>query len=253
MLRLRENLPSDDAWLREALGIWDEDASGGMFKPARWSELESAEASMESVSAFCVEAQVDWATSRRRVSIAAAGPHGGQVAVEVVDREWGTDWAIDRLVELAQRHKVSRVVIDEGGGAADLIPGAKAAGLDVVSVATKDVAAATAAFIDAMADGTVIHGPQPELTDAIAAAKPKSYRDGGFLLAAAKSQVDLTPLKAVILAHWLACQAPVGTPQVWSIREMIEELKKERDEADTAAGAVPVRVTRPDGSVFTPF
>lgn len=252
MLRLRENLPSEDSWRREALGVWDEDtAGGGMFKPSRWAELESAGAVMESVSAFAVEAQIDWATSQRRASIAAAGPAGGKLAVELVDRRWGTDWVVARLVELAQRHGTRQVVFDDGGGAADLIPAARAAGLEVDGMSTKDVAAATAGFIDAMAEMTVVHGPQAELDDAIRAAKPKAYRDGGFLLSAAKSETDLTPLKAAILAHWRARQAPKAAPEVWSIAEMVEELRREQ------AGKVPGTATppqaRPDGSTFIPL
>jgi hypothetical protein len=35
MLRLRENLPSDDAWNREALGIWDQVRAKLASCPAR--------------------------------------------------------------------------------------------------------------------------------------------------------------------------------------------------------------------------
>ena len=253
LLRLRKNLKNDESWNREGRGIFDEDDIGGkLFKPSRWTELESAEAVMESVAAFAVEAQMDWATSQRRACIAAAGPFAGKTAVELVDRHWGTEWVIARLVELSQRHGTREVVFDDGGGAADLIPAAKAAGLEVHEMATKDVAAATAGFIDAMSQEAVVHGPQAEFDDAIKAAKPKAYRDGGFLLSAAKSETDLTPLKAAILAHWRARQAPKEPPRAWSIREMVEELQRERaGQPDSAEQSKPN--TRPDGSTFIPL
>ncbi|ODA90234.1 hypothetical protein ATY41_10765 [Leifsonia xyli subsp. xyli] len=41
MLRLRKNLPSDESWKREALGIWDTDQVGSRFISAsRWADLE---------------------------------------------------------------------------------------------------------------------------------------------------------------------------------------------------------------------
>lgn len=257
MLRLRRNLSDEDSWNREGRGIWDSDDGVAMFKKPRWAAVESDSDVMESVAAFAVEAQVNWATSQRRVTIAAAGPCGERIAVEVVERIWSTDAVIDRLTGLAAKHGCRRVVFDDGGGAADLIPAAKEAGLDVVTLTTKEVAAGTAAFIDGVTGETVWHGPERDLEDAVFGAKPKAYRDGGFLLAAKKQGSDITPAKAVVLAHWVAKQAPPTTPQVWSIREMVDQLKQERaaGAAEGGQGASNTRTpqARPDGSTFIPL
>jgi hypothetical protein len=40
MLRLRENLPSDESWKREALGIWDAVASKGVIPAPSWADQQ---------------------------------------------------------------------------------------------------------------------------------------------------------------------------------------------------------------------
>jgi phage terminase large subunit-like protein len=40
MLRLRENLPSDEAWKREALGIWDAVQGHGVLPAPSWKSAE---------------------------------------------------------------------------------------------------------------------------------------------------------------------------------------------------------------------
>src|SRR5690606_12849680 len=40
MLRMRKNIPDDASWLREAMGVWDEDDVKRIVSPARWAELE---------------------------------------------------------------------------------------------------------------------------------------------------------------------------------------------------------------------
>jgi hypothetical protein len=54
---------------------------------------------------------------------------------------------------------------------------------------------------------------------------------------------------AVTLAHWTARKHPASAPEVYSISEMVEQMKKDR--ADNIETTTPQ--TRPDGSVFTSF
>ena len=55
---------------------------------------------------------------------------------------------------------------------------------------------------DAVAQLAVTHGPQPELEQAVAAAKHRPLGDGSFAFGRKVSTADITPLVAVTLALW---------------------------------------------------
>jgi hypothetical protein len=187
------------------MGWHDEpiDAAGGSpIDPDKWAELEDADTAHtpERMSSFAVEVDLD----RAFASIGAAGKRAdGRTHLEVVDRRRGTAWVLDRCVALDALHGPAQFVVDGGGGAADLIGELEAAGLHVVTAGAGDVAAATAGLIDAVNEGAVAHGPQPELDAAVAGARRRPWRDGGFAFGRRASDVDVTPLVAVTLARWL--------------------------------------------------
>lgn len=237
---------------RERLGLWAEVALNGIIRLERWLDLEDTTMVMEKVAAFAVEVSLDRGVS----SIAAAGADGVRVAVEVVDRLRGTNWVVQRCVELNQKQDRAQFIVDGGGPGSDLIPALEAAGLAVITTTTRDIADACAGLVDAVTDGTLVHGPQPELDAAVAGAKKRPLGDGAFAFGRKISTVDITPLVAVALAHWAAKAAPERAPQVFSIAEEIRRIMAERAQSGAEAGETPADsgpITRADGSTFTRF
>lgn len=199
MLRLRENLPSDDSWRREALGIWDKPFADGPINVAKWMGLQDPHSSAISVTAFGIDISMD----RTVAAIAAAGPReDGHVHIELIDLRAGTGWLINRCLELDANWHPSAFVLDEGGPAASLVKDFEDSGLSVLLTTTADVASASARFVDAVDQGTQYHGPQRELDDAVRGAKRRTFRDGGFAFGRKPSGVDISPLVAVTLAAW---------------------------------------------------
>lgn len=199
MLRLRENLPSVDSWMREGLGIWDSEGSVGLPLSA-WVALADAESAAEP-AAFAVEVSRD----RTTASIGMAGVMaGGRIHLELVDRRRGVDWLAERCVELDDRYGPAVFAVDTGGPAASLIDDLERAGVKVLRANAGDVAAAAAGLVDAVAQGAVSHGPQTELDQAVGGAKTRPLGDGAFTFGRKVSTADVTPLIAVMLARWAA-------------------------------------------------
>src|SRR5690606_37501694 len=117
MLRMRENIPDDDAWRREAMGIWDEQAAvRTALDPDAWAACV-AEPPSSGVRCFGVKFSPDGDT----VALAGAvRPDDGPVHVEgIAHRRMleGTRWLVDWLVD----RRDTRVVVDGRAGAGALV------------------------------------------------------------------------------------------------------------------------------------
>jgi len=230
-------LMSPEGFARERLGWWGlgvVEAGEALVSPKRWRDLEDRSAVMSKVRSFSVEITPD----RKTAGIVAAGPVDDQrTAVEVLPwssvedaaKPAGVGWLLERCRELDRTHGPAAWVIDAGGPAGSMIAPLQQAGLQVVIIGLKEVTAATSAFVDAVAAGTIVHGPQDELGNAVKGAVKRPLGDGGFAISRKKSPVPVTELIAVTFAHWYA--ATNRAPEVWSISEMVEQLKQERAEA----------------------
>jgi hypothetical protein len=124
-----------------------------------------------------------WPDADRAV-IAAAGRFGNRVGVQVVDAREGWAWVPPRLAELRERWKPVAVAVRDKGPTAALHAELKAAKADIVTPWVKESAAAVQVFCDGVMKGEpapVAHFDQPELDDAVAAAKRKPSAGEGFL------------------------------------------------------------------------
>jgi hypothetical protein len=72
----------------------------------------------------------------------------------------------------------------------------------VRQAAAKDVNRAYTDLVDAVTMGTLVHGPDALLTAAVTGAKKIPRGDGGFALGRRLSEIDISGLVAVELAHW---------------------------------------------------
>jgi hypothetical protein len=208
MLRLRANLPSDEAWKREALGIWDEDSAGVL---TGWTACCSRPDRIVGSPSIAVDVALD----RSYASIAVAGKRSdGRIQVELVEYAPGTAWVAQRCAEMYRTWKVP-ITLAGNGTATALIPDLEALQVKKINqLPSAQVAQACAAIADAVKE----HSLAPLLDEAglpdpvlLAAVNGAKLRTGESFVFTRKGSVDISPLYAVTLARWAAVtKKPAG-------------------------------------------
>jgi len=197
ILRMRRNL-SVDSFMREALGIWDEE---GTVLPG-WGACVAREWSPEPAAlALAVSRDRDWASFG--VASGDEIPVLG-VPVSVEDDEPlhrpGVDWVIPEARRLYEAWSLP-VVGDKGGPASSLLDELEAEGIAVIRAQLSDYLDACGRLYDLVQTGGVAHlgDDDPSLQDAVVAA---ARRDVGDRWAWGRKSGDITALEAVTLALW---------------------------------------------------
>jgi hypothetical protein len=188
-----------EEFARERLGIWsDLDAGGGVIDPEKWAACEDPKSQPTGALLYAVDVSPDraWAS----IAVAAAGAAG--IHVEIVDRRPGTGWVAERAVEL-QRKWGGSFFVAKPSPAWSLEEEFAAVRLDVRPVVTEEHSQACGDFFDAVMQRQVRHLGQVELDEAVAGADRRYYGDA-WLWSRRTSSVDISPLVAVTLAHWVA-------------------------------------------------
>jgi hypothetical protein len=121
--------------------------------------------------------------------------------VEVVERRRGTDWVVDRLVELKAAHSPGAIVCDQKSPAMSLVKALSNAGVEVRTTSTAEYTQACGAFYDAVDQGTVRHIGADVLTVAIKGAAKRQVGDV-WAWSRTASGVDITPVVVSTLALW---------------------------------------------------
>ncbi|MFO7164872.1 MAG: hypothetical protein DIU75_016205 [Mycolicibacterium hassiacum] len=202
-----------DMFMIERLGVWPPRASAGgpsVIDLASWEALVDEDSQPAGDVAFAL----DVTPSRDRACIAVYGPRGdGAGHVEIVDQRPGVDWVVERVVSLVERWRPVAVAVDAKGPAGSLLTDLDKAGIrrpsdaaapnrgDLAVPTAQDVAAACGRFADAVAQGSVRHIGQPQLTEAIRGAKTRPLGDA-WAWGRRGSSSDISPLVAVTLAKW---------------------------------------------------
>ncbi len=190
---LRQAMPPEE-FAREFLGWWDERATTDSdLSAADWSALAgSAGPSGRLVMA------VDVAPSQAWSSIVACG----NGVIELVDRRRGTSWLPERMADLAERHNVDTFAVDPVGPVGGVLPELERAGLPLALVDGKESVRACGALVAAVADKSLSHRGEPEFLAAVGGSSRRSVGDG-WKWSRRDSTVDISPLVAATLAHWL--------------------------------------------------
>ena len=190
---LRQAMPPEE-FAREFLGWWDERATTDTdLSAADWSALAgSAGPSGRLVMA------VDVAPSQAWSSIVACG----NGVIELVDRRRGTSWLPERMADLAERHNVDTFAVDPVGPVGGVLPELERAGLPLALVDGKESVRACGALVAAVADKSLSHRGEPEFLAAVGGSSRRSVGDG-WKWSRRDSTVDISPLVAATLAHWL--------------------------------------------------
>jgi hypothetical protein len=193
MLRLRKNLPSDDSWKREALGIWDSLSGSKAFDWDVWKQLLDTNPVVGSpVFGVATAPDRSWAA----ICAAWTRPDGAVQLLLGDDYRPDATWVPARIAELRARYG-GRVLVDAASkGLVD----------DAVETTFTDRAKADNALYDSVLLGTIRHGNEPALNTAVRAAKWRHVNETRVL--GRKGETDISPLIAASLALYGLTTAP---------------------------------------------
>lgn len=203
MLRMRANIPDDDAYRREAMGIWPL-AGVGLISPDQWSALTDSRSKPEHPVSFGVYV----GRGRDVAEIGVAGYRSdGKIHVGVVPhvsghrdgKITGTSWVAPRVKELRDKWKPCAVVIDEKSEAGALIEDIAALGVSVEKTTATSMANACVKFLAAVNEGQIRHHGAVDLQASVCAGKPRDLLDS-WAWDRKDRNSDITQLVAITLA-----------------------------------------------------
>lgn len=191
ILRMRKKL-GPESFLREGLGIWDEDARSGVLPG--WAKRFTRDAPPDPTAiGLAVSLDLHWG------SIGAAGVRkDGKVHADAVERRPGSTWMVDETKRIQDMYQCA-VVIDEKCPDADLITKLRDAGVNLTVLTLNDVIEACAWMPKAVKEDAITHGNTTELNDAISVAAWRMVGDRK-LWGRKQSAGDISMLEAVNLA-----------------------------------------------------
>lgn len=213
MERMRENLASDESFVREGLGVWDEDETDErtLLNYATWSELADVDSKIEGSPTIGVAMSWD----RSKAAVGAAGGAGLRTHVEPIAYQRLQDrWDVDKgeglrgedglkafVVRLHREHGAD-VVIDEKGPAGSLVDDLRdELGSSLIVTKLGDALDAVAAFLEAVDSGGLVHMNDPDLNTSAAGARKRFVSDRPAL-DRRRSKSDIAPLESVLLPAW---------------------------------------------------
>lgn len=195
MLRLRKKLKSLDSWLREALGVWDEETR---FQPAIasavWRNLFDVAVDGNPPNSLGVDMSHQGEISISACWIDEEFAHAEEVWANV-DQAAAIEWIDSRTTRRMP------IVIDNASPASALAPELKRRGKNVVLTTAFDMGTACGMVVARAKAGTVTHGAQDSVTDALQGARKRPIRDaGGWGWDRRDGTVNIAPLVAWTLA-----------------------------------------------------
>lgn len=196
---------------RERLG-WHEEpiGAGGAIDLDQWVKLRDVDSRRQGDIALAV----DIAPTRDYAAIAMFGAReDGQGHLQLLDYRPGTEWVVDRLVELVATLDPIAIAMGKGTGASletdlakvDLTPPEnpdEPKRGDVAVANATEMSAACGQIIDAVRQGTFHHLSQQPLDAAVAGSKTRLLMDS-IAWTRKNADADISPLVAATLARWI--------------------------------------------------
>lgn len=209
MLRMRANLPSDESFLREGLGIWDGAKTKGVLPAPSWKDQADEQSTAVDRFALGVECGPDlaWAS----VALAGQRADGGwhfELDEDQHTRGRGVAWLAPHIeATVAANPQIRAVVVDVGGPIAALLEQRngrwffKDAKVEVMPVKVVELGAGCARVLDGIVTGWLRHIGQPQFTSAALSAGKRPLGDTGMWVWSRKTaDSDITPIQAGTLA-----------------------------------------------------
>ena len=206
--RLRKNLPGDDSWRREGLGVWDELAGATrLITPTEWTET-AIKVAPDGVKSFGVAFSRDG----HRLAVGGARRHDGdRVHVELIDGWSGPmDAGVAKVADwLAARWKGTARIVLAGPNAAILLNALRDRRVPARMVhvmTTPEYLTGCAMLLDGIRDRTVTHWDDPGqkvLDDSVEVSDKKARGPNGLWgWDATTPDGDETPVEAISAALW---------------------------------------------------
>lgn len=217
MLRMRKNLPSEDSWRREALGIWDDEGLSAVIDTITWNKLVDESLVDVGAPAFAAVAYgIDVSPDRRHSSISmAAWAQDGRLFLEWVDGRESPDWVVSEAKKIYAAGRARCFVVDGASPAAGFAQDLIDAEVPVVVTNGREYAASCARLYDSAYSGLLAHLGQPTLTTALSKASKRDIgAEGAWAWNRKKADSNITPLVAATIAiHGLSAPDIKGGPQ----------------------------------------
>ncbi|MDZ7910812.1 MAG: terminase [Rhodococcus sp. (in: high G+C Gram-positive bacteria)] len=221
MLRMRENIPDDDSWRREAMGIWpadDVETVEYVIEPDDWSARADPEPSLRDDSAIGMDVSPDGLTC----TIAAAtfredgGSHLELIfhgsSARVRQSDGSLRGPADMAISIWASQKPRAVVIDRQSPAFAFVPELEAAGVKVIVTNASQMGQACSAIDNELPDGLISHTGDKRMLDALKSASKRPIGTGGAWAWDRRGEFVITPMVAVTLARF-GLWAEVEEPQ----------------------------------------
>jgi len=193
MLRMRKNMPDEDAWRREAMGVWDAEASMDVVSATRWEQLKAIGPEPEAPpSSFGVAAHDG------QFSVVACWAGGDARFLEEVFAHIRLDSVSDWITARAPRR--APVLVPNYGAAAPLLPILQAKRVDARLAPASETARGCELLVAGCDEGWLTHADQESLKDSLAGAKKKLGRNGAGWTFDLKNSVRNAPSMALALA-----------------------------------------------------
>lgn len=224
MRRLRANLTSDEAFLREALGIWALARTRRVIPQVSWDAQGEIEFSASGRFALGVAVAPDLVSAS--VCLAGTRPDG-KWQFTLVEQHPGVAWLLPWLrFFLENNPQVRSVAADVGGpikAILDEMPGqrwrftdnSEDAGSSVWITAPRasEMATACTVLLSGIVTGDIFHTDQLQMNSAAGAAGKRAHADSGLWFWSLKnSSSDISPIQAGTLALFAAQREQANAP-----------------------------------------
>lgn len=191
-----------NTWLRAFLNVWVDRVSDPIFPAGKWEACCDglAERATRPIIA------IDVAADRKHSTIAmAAQAKDGRTMVRIIDYRPGTEWVVNRVLQLREEYEIIEIIADSIGPVRSLMAELENEYVEVRQTTTNELTAACGQLYDAVKAETIVHFGDPSLELAVVNAETRVLLDA-WAWARRKSEqetsTDISPLVACTLAHW---------------------------------------------------
>ena len=197
MLRLQRKLTAD-SFMREGLGVWDEDDTGWLaFSSRNWANASRKPARLKGTPslALAVTPDLQWA------SVGAAVLHGDAVWGKLLAHGPGVKWLPEAVKGMQATHRTP-LVVDKSGPASSLLEGLRDVGVMLAEVGSSDVADAEGDFVTTVNErGTFRDASSETLRQVLMeSARLASWRTRGERRVLDRKAADISAVESLALA-----------------------------------------------------
>lgn len=203
----------------ELLGVGDwpaTDSSGRVIPIEAWDKVCDVDATAEA-KVFALDVN----PARSAAAIAAVGPGP---TIELVDYRMGTDWIVERCLDLKRKHGC-RFAVAKNGPVGALIPELRRKKIRLIELDASEVVRASEFFYDETVNAKVTVRRNEVLDAAVSAAIKRSVGDAWVW--DRKARLDISPLMAATVGLWAFVKR--GTAQVIDLAAALANAERPPD------------------------